>query len=44
MSKFFATSFRRFERNINVKLDLSNDATKASIKNISHAVTSSFAY
>ena len=43
MSKFFPTSFRRFKRNINVKLDLSNYATKAVIKNISLVVTSSFA-
>ena len=43
MSKFIPTSFRRFKRNINVKLDLSNYATKAVIKNISHVVTSSFA-
>ena len=32
-----------FGRNINVKVDLSNYATKADIKNISHVDTSSFA-
>ena len=35
--------FRRFGGNINVKVDLSNYATKADIKNISHVDTSSFA-
>ena len=43
MSKFFRKSFRSFRRNINVKLDLSNYATKTDIKNISHVDTSSFA-
>ena len=43
MSKFFPKSFRSFRRNINVKLDLSNYATKTDIKNISHVDTSSFA-
>ena len=36
-------SFRSFEKNINVKADLSNYATKADIKSISHVDTSSFA-
>ena len=43
MSKYFPKSFRAFGRNINVKVDLSNYATKADIKNISHVDTSSFA-
>ena len=43
MSKFFPKSFRSFRRNINVKLDLSNYATKTDIKNISHVDTSIFA-
>ena len=43
MSKFSPKSFRSFRRNINVKFDLSNYATKADIKNISHVDTSSFA-
>ena len=34
MSKFFPKSFRSFKRNINVRLDLSNYATKTDIKNI----------
>ena len=43
MSKYFPKSFRSFGRNINVKVDLSNYATKTDIKNISHLDTSSFA-
>ena len=43
MSKFFPKSFGSFRRNINVKVGLSNYATKAVIKNISHVDTSSFA-
>ena len=43
MSKYFPRPFRRFGRNINVKVDLSNYATKTDIKNISHVDTSSFA-
>ena len=43
MSKFFPKSFRSFRRNINVKVDLSNYATKADIKNTTRVDTSSFA-
>ena len=43
MSKYFPKSFGSFGRNINVKVDLSNNATKTDIKNISHDDTSSFA-
>ena len=43
MSQYFPKPFRSFRRNINVKVDLSNYATKADIKNISHVDTSSFA-
>ena len=43
MNKYFPKPFRSFGRNINVKVDLSNYATKADIKNISHVDTSSFA-
>ena len=43
MSKYFPKSFRSFGKNINVKVDLSNYATKTDIKNISHVDTSSFA-
>ena len=43
MSKYFPKPFRSFGRNINVKVDLSNYATKTDIKNVSHVDTSSFA-
>ena len=43
MKQYFPKLFRIFGRNINVKVDLSNYATKADIKNVSHADTSSFA-
>ena len=43
MSKYFPESFRSFGRNVNVKVDLSNYATKTDIKDISHADTLSFA-
>ena len=43
MSKHFPKPFRSFGRNINVKVDLSNYATKIDIKNIPHVDTSSFA-
>ena len=43
MSQCFPKPFKFFGRNINVKVDLSNYATKADIKNISHVDSSSFA-
>ena len=43
MSQYFPKPFRSFGRNINVKVDLSNYATKTDIKNIPHVDTSSFA-
>ena len=43
MSQYFPKSYEPFGGNINVKVDLSNYATKADIKNISHVLTSSFA-
>ena len=43
MSQYFPKPFRSFGGNINVKVDLSNYATKADIKNISHVDTSGFA-
>ena len=43
MSQYFAKPYEPFGGNINVKVDLSNYATKADIKNISHVDTSSFA-
>ena len=43
MSQYFPKPYELFSGNINVKVDLSNYATKADIKNISHVDTSSFA-
>ena len=43
MSHYFPKPFRNVGGNINVKVDLSNYATKTDIKNISHVDTSSFA-
>ena len=43
MSQYFPKPFRSFGGNINVKVDLSNYATKADLKNVTHVGTSSFA-
>ena len=43
MSQYFQKPYEPFGGDINVKVDLSNYATKADIKNISHVDTSSFA-
>ena len=43
MSQYFPKPYELFGGDINVKVDLSNYATKADIKNISHVDTSSFA-
>ena len=43
MSQYFPKPYQPFGRDINVKVDLSNYATKTDIKNISHDDTSSFA-
>ena len=43
MSQYFPKPYEPFGRDINVKVDLSNYATKADIKNITHADTSGFA-
>ena len=43
MSQYFPKLFRSFGGNINVKVDLSNNATKTDLKNVSHTDTSSFA-
>ena len=42
MSQYFSKPFRSFGRTINVKIDLSNYATKADTKNISRVDTSRF--
>ena len=43
MSQYFPKPFKSFGRNINVKGDLSNNATKTDLKTITHVDTSSFA-
>ena len=43
MSQYFPKPYEPFVGDINVKVDLSDYATKADIKNISHVDTSSFA-
>ena len=42
MSQYFLKPFRNFGGNINVKVDLSNHATKADLKNVTHLDTSRF--
>ena len=43
MSQYFPKPFRSFGGNINVKVDLSNYATKTDLKNVTHVDTSIFA-
>ena len=43
MSQYFPNSFRSFGGNNNVKVDLSNYATKADLKNVTQVDTSRFA-
>ena len=43
MSQYFPKPYELFGGDINVKVDLSNDATKSDIKNVSHVDTSHFA-
>ena len=40
-SQYFSKRFRSFGGNINVKVDLSNYATKTDLKNVTHVDTSS---
>ena len=42
MSQYFPKLFNSFGGNINVKVDLSNYATKTDLKNVTHIDTSSF--
>ena len=44
MSRHFPKLYEPLGGDINVKVDLSNYATKADIKNITHVDTSSFAF
>ena len=43
MSKFFREPYEPFGGDFNVKVDLSNYATKTNLKNVKHVDTSSFA-
>ena len=43
MSQYFPKPFRRFGENTNVKVGLSNYATKTDLKNVTHVDTSNFA-
>ena len=43
MNHYFTKPFRNFGGNINVKVDLSNYATKTDLKNVTQVDTSSFA-
>ena len=43
MNQYFPKPFKGFGENINVKVDLSNYATKTDLKNVTHVDTSSFA-
>ena len=43
MSQYFSKTYEPFGGDINVEVDLSNYATKANIRNISHVDISSFA-
>ena len=43
MGQYFPKPFRNFGGNINVKVDLSNYATKIDLKNVTHVDTSDFA-
>ena len=43
MSEYFPKPFKSFVKNVKVKVDLSNYATKTDLKNITHVDTSSFA-
>ena len=43
MTQYFPKPYEPFGGDVNVKVDLSNYATKTDIKNISHIDTSSFA-
>ena len=43
MSQYFPKPYERFGGDINVKVDLSNYATKTDLKNVTHVDVSSFA-
>ena len=39
MSKYYPKPFKQFGRNINIKVGLSNYATKTDLKNVTHVDT-----
>ena len=43
MSQYFPKPFRNFGRNLSIRVDLSNYATKTDLKNVTHVDASSFA-
>ena len=43
MSQYFPEPLRSFGGNVNIKVDLSNCATKTDLKNVTHIDTTSFA-
>ena len=43
MSQYFSKPYKPFGGNINVKVDLSNYATKTDLRNVTHIDVSSFA-
>ena len=43
MSQYFPKPLRSFGGNVNIKVDLSNCATKTDLKNVTHVDTTSFA-
>ena len=43
MSEYFPKSYKSFKEDIKIRVDLSNYATNADIKNITHVDTSNFA-
>ena len=43
MSQYIPKPFKSFGKNINIKVDLSNYATKVDLKNVTHVDTSGFA-
>ena len=43
MSQYIPKPFKSFGKNINIKVDLSNYATKVDLRNVTHVDTSGFA-
>ena len=43
MSQYIPKPFKSFGKNINIKVDLSNYATRVDLRNVTHVDTSGFA-